>query len=230
MIRVLPILVIFSLLVLPVYGISDTKLFNDFTYIDSSGAPVIVGEVINWSKDPIKSVEVRANFIEPSGKILDSGTTFAAIDLIEPGQRAPFMVTGDIEYALSVNSVELNVVNFTKGYSKPSKLEIININEFSDGVSAVHISGEIRHTGDKMATMSKVYATFYDENNRVVGFTSTFTKSIVKLISSSNIIGSIQPNSIFAHAHICAGYHGDEPFPPHEPPDINPQVPIPDEE
>ena len=177
MIRVLPILVIFSLLVLPVYGISDTKLFNDFTYIDSSGAPVIVGEVINWSKEPIKSVEVRANFIDPSGKILDSGTTFAAIDLIEPGQRAPFMVTGDIEYALSVNSFELNVVNFTKGYSKPSKLEIINTNEFSDGVSAVHISGEIRHTGDKMATMSKVYATFYDENNRVVGFTSTFTES-----------------------------------------------------
>jgi hypothetical protein len=181
MMRALPLIITLSLslLLLPAYGIPDVRPFNYSTYIDSSGAPVIIGEVINDGKEPIKSVEVKASFIDPSGEILDSGSVLTAIDLIPPGQRAPFMIVGATEYAPSVKSFEIQVINFAKGEVKPAKLEIINVSEFSDGVSEVRINGEIRNAGDKTATMSKVYATFYDDSNRVIGFASVNTEPAV---------------------------------------------------
>ncbi len=176
MMRILPIIVILSLLALPVYGAPEVKLFNYSTYLNSSGAPVIVGEVINDSKESIKSVEVEASFIDSSGEILDSGSAFVAIDLIPPRQRAPFMIVGAAEYTLSVKSFEVKVVNFDKGQTKPAKLEIISTSVFSDGISEVSISGEIQNAGDTTVTMSKIYATFYDDSSKVVGFASVNTE------------------------------------------------------
>ena len=154
---------------------SDVKLYNYYTYINSSGAPVIVGEVVNDGKDSIRDVEIEASFIDHSGNILDSGSTLAIIDLIPPGQRAPFMIVGDKEYASDVKSFEIEVIDFAKGQGKPAKLEIINTNEFSDSIREVTISGEIRNTAENTAIMSKVYVTFYDDSNRVIGFSSSKT-------------------------------------------------------
>ncbi|MFQ5940099.1 MAG: FxLYD domain-containing protein [Nitrososphaerales archaeon] len=177
MMRALAIIaIISSLLVLPAYSTPEIKLFNYSTYIDSSGAPVVVGEVINDGKESVKSVEVKASFIDPSGKILDSGSALTLIDLIPPGHRAPFMIVGATEYSFSVNSYELQVVNFAFGQSKPAKLEIISASDFTDGINEVRISGEIKNTGDKTTSMSKVYATFYDDSNRVLGFASVNTE------------------------------------------------------
>ena len=151
------------------------KALHYYTYINSSGSPVIVGEVVNGGKDSIRDVEVEASFIDHSGNILDSESTMAMIDLIPPGQRTPFMIVGDKEYASDVKSFEIEVIDFAKGKVKPAKLEIIKTNEFSDGIREVTISGEIRNAAENVAVMSKVYATFYDDSNRVIGFSSSKT-------------------------------------------------------
>lgn len=179
MMRILSMVVILtlSLAILPVYGASNLKFFNFSSYIDSGGAPVIFGEVVNDGREAIKSVEVKATFIDPSGRLLDSESTLVAIDVIPPGQRAPFKITGAVEYAFDVKSFELQVVNFSMGQSKPAKLEIINTSEFSDGLGEVSIWGEVSNNGDKTATMTKIYATFYDMSGRVIGFTSVNTDS-----------------------------------------------------
>lgn len=178
MLRALSLVVIVSsLLVLPAYGTSNVRVFNYSSYADPAGTPVVVGEVINDGNESIKSVEVKASFIDPAGKILDTGSTFAAIDLIPPGQKSPFMITGGVGYAFNVKSFELQIVNFVKGPIKPAKLEIVNANQNSDGINEVGISGEIKNNSDKPATSTKVYVTFYGENNKVIGFTSVNAKS-----------------------------------------------------
>jgi hypothetical protein len=172
MLRAIPLLIILGLLILPAYAAQDVKLSNYYTYINSKGEPVIVGEVINDGREPVKSVQVKASFLDPSGNVLDSSSTWAAIDMIPPGQRSPFLIQGDTEYALNVKSFEIEVVSFDKGQSKPSSLEILNVSHFTDGIGEVGIDGVIANNGEKTATAPKVYATFYDVNNKVVGFAS----------------------------------------------------------
>lgn len=179
MMRALPIAItvlLLGLLVFPAYGTPGVKLLNYSSYVNSSGMPVIVGEVINDGKEPIKSVEVKGSFIDPSGNVLDSGSALTVIDLIPPGQKAPFMIAGVADYATNVKSFELQIIKFATGQNKPATLEISSTDQFSDGISEVRVSGEIRNTSDKTAIMSKVYATFYDDSQRVIGFASVDTE------------------------------------------------------
>jgi hypothetical protein len=187
MLRVLSLLVILSvLLVLPAYAAPNVKLFNYASYTDPNGIPVIVGEVVNDGNEPIKSVEVKANFIDSDGKVIDSGSAKAAVDVIPSGQRAPFMIIGTADYASTVKSFELQVVNFANAPAKPAKLEIINTDQDSDGITEVSITGEVKNIGDKTATFARVYATFYDERNKVVGLAaSTVTETVAPEATTS---------------------------------------------
>ncbi|MFQ5969158.1 MAG: FxLYD domain-containing protein [Nitrososphaerales archaeon] len=184
MMRVVSILALLgALLVVPVYGAPNIQVFNYSSYINSNGMPAVVGEVINHGKEPVKSVEVKANFMDLSGSVIDSASANTAIDLILPGQRSPFMIVGEADYAYSIKSYDLQIVNFARAQDKPGMLEIVPTSEFSDGISEVSVRGEIRNIGSEDATSIKVYATFYDDRGRVVGYGS----------GSADLI-SIEPN------------------------------------
>ncbi|MEM2759601.1 MAG: FxLYD domain-containing protein [Nitrososphaerales archaeon] len=160
------------LLMLPAYGEPNIRLFNYSSYTDINGSLVVVGEVVNDGREAIRSVEVKATFFDVADNVLGSGSTLTPIEVIPPGQRAPFMIIGVSDYAFNIKSFELQVVQFTTGPAKPAKLEIVSTDQFSDGIAEVRVKGEILNTGDKTASTTKVYATFYDERNNVVGFAS----------------------------------------------------------
>ncbi len=131
MMRVVPILVLLgTLLIAPAYGTPNIKVFNYSSYINSNGLPVVVGEVINDGKDPVKSVEVKVNFIGAAGKVIDSSIATAAVDIIPPGQRSPFMIVGSADYANTITSYELQIVNFAQAQNKPALLQIASTSEF----------------------------------------------------------------------------------------------------
>jgi len=173
MMRIVAILVLLGALIVPVYGAPNIQIFNYSSYINSNGLPVVVGEIINDGKEPVKSVEVKVNFIDTTGQVIDSGMAVAAVDMIPPGQRSPFMIVGSADYANTITSYELQIVDFTRAQNKPAMLQIVSTSEFSDGVSEVSIIGEIRNMGSDAATTTKVHATFYDESGRVIGYSST---------------------------------------------------------
>lgn len=174
MMRIAPALVLLgTLLIVPVYGAPNVQVFNYSSYINSSGLPVVVGEIINDGKEPVKSVEVKVNFIDTTGEVIDSSSGAAAIEMIPPGQRAPFMLVGSADYANTIASYELQIVNFAKAQNKPAMLQIDSTSEFSDGVSEVSVRGEIKNISSDAATSTKVHATFYDDSGRVIGYSST---------------------------------------------------------
>ncbi len=173
MMRIVPILVLLgTLLVAPAYGAPNIKVFNYSSYINSNGLPVVVGEIINDGKDPVKSVEVKVNFIGATGKVIDSNMATAAVDMIPPGQRSPFMIVGSADYANTITSYELQIVNFAKAQNKPALLQIVSTSEFSDGVSEVSIRGDVKNIGGTASASTKVHATFYDDSGRVIGYSS----------------------------------------------------------
>jgi len=173
MMRIALILVLLGILfIVPAYGASNIQVFNYSSYINSNGLPVVVGEIINDGRDTIKSVEVKVNFIDTAGQVIDSGMAVAAVEMIPPGQRSPFMIVGSADYANAITSYELQIVDFAKAQNKPAMLQIASTSEFSDGVSEVSIMGEIRNMGSGAATSTKVHATFYDDSGRVIGYSS----------------------------------------------------------
>jgi len=173
MMRIVPILVVLGTLIVPVYGAPNIQVFNYSSYINSSGLPVVVGEVINEGGEPVKSVEVKVNFIDTTGQVIDSGMAVAAVEMIPPGQRSPFMIVGSADHATSITSYELQIVNFAMGKNKPAMLQVASTSEFSDGVSEVSIMGEVVNIGSDPATSVKVHATFYDDSGRVIGYSSS---------------------------------------------------------
>ena len=160
------------MLIVPAYGAANLQVLNYSSYTNSSGLPVVVGEIINDGKDPVKSVEVKVSFIDDEGQVIDSGKAVAAVGMIPPGQRSPFMIVGSADHASEITSYELQILNFATTKNKPAMLQIVSTSEFSDGVSEVSIRGEITNLGGNAASSTKVHATFYDDDGRVIGYTS----------------------------------------------------------
>ena len=160
------------MLIVPAYGATNLQVLNYSSYTNSSGLPVVVGEIINDGKDPVKSVEVKVSFIDDEGQVIDSGKAVAAVGMIPPGQRSPFMIVGSADHANEITGYELQILNFATTKNKPAMLQIVSTSEFSDGVSEVSIRGEITNLGGNAASSTKVHATFYDDSGRVIGYTS----------------------------------------------------------
>ena len=174
MMRIIPIPVLLGImLIAPAYGASNLQVLNYSSYTNSNGLPVVVGEIVNDGKDPVKSVEVKVSFMDDAGQVIDSGEAVTAAAMIPPGQKSPFMIVGSVGYADSITSYELQIMNFAKAQNKPAMLQVVSKGEFSDGVSEVSIIGDITNQGGDAATNTKVHATFYDDSGRVIGYSST---------------------------------------------------------
>ncbi len=174
MMRIIPIPVLLGiLLIAPAYGASNLQVLNYSSYTNSNGLPVVVGEIVNDGKEPVKSVEVKVSFMDDSGQVIDSGEAVTAAAVIPAGQKSPFMIVGSVGYSDSITSYELQIMNFARAQNKPVMLQIVSTGEFSDGVSEVSIIGEVSNLGEDAAANTKVHATFYDDSGRVIGYSST---------------------------------------------------------
>jgi hypothetical protein len=167
------------LMLIPAYAYAapDIQVFNYSSYINSSGLPVVVGEVVNDGSTSVKAVEVKVNFIGIEGEIIDSGSATAAMDTIPPGQRSPFMVVGSA-VGKTVSSYELQIVNFLNSQSKSQMLQIVSSSQSSDGVSELSVRAEVKNVGNEQATGTKVHATFYDYRGNAVAYASTSDTTI----------------------------------------------------
>jgi hypothetical protein len=59
--------------------------------------------------------------------------------------------------------------------SPKTKLEILSHSSFIDSIENMHVIGEVENNTPKVIEYVKIIGTFYDNNNRVVGTSSTYT-------------------------------------------------------
>lgn len=132
----------------------------------------IVGEVRNNSDKPMGSVKIVATLYDSTGKMTGTDFSYAKLDVIPPGGRAPFD-TGTDKWAGTAN-YKLQVQGSQADLPRQD-LKILSHASYEDG-DWLHVHGEVQNTGATPAESVKLVVTLYDAKGDVVGTDFTYTK------------------------------------------------------
>ncbi len=129
----------------------------------------ILGEVQNDTDISLEQVNIGANLLDSEGKTVAVREALVAVDLIPPGEHAPFALLFDAphpefdQYQLYVNHA---VPAYIGSYYRD--LEVNNLETITERFSAYTINGTILNTGPEEAVGVQVILTGYDSLGRVV--------------------------------------------------------------
>ncbi len=129
-----------------------------------------LGEVLNTNDVPLEQVEVEIILQDEEGEAIGQAVALVQADLVEPGERAPFVVQFDGApppfasyqvYALS--GVPAHVGSYYRD------LEIRDTRGVGERYAAYRVSGRVVNVGPEEAVSVNVVVTVYDALGRVIG-------------------------------------------------------------
>lgn len=138
---------------------------NDTT----SGDLWILGEVENGSDLPLEQVQVAAVLLNEEGAEMARQEAFVALDLIDPGQHAPFALSFAPPVP-SFSSYQLLVLRAVPAYvgSYYRDLQVNQTERDQERYAAYTVTGAIFNSGPEEAVSVQVVLTAYDSLDRVV--------------------------------------------------------------
>lgn len=141
-------------------------------YVDGIDYLHVVGEIENKSEEPFEFVQVLVTLYDAGGKVVNTDFTYTDLDIVLPGQKAPFGVaiaeyTGTVEYVAQVQGQPANRLPYPD-------LRVVNTSEFVDSINYWHLVGEVVNEGSRSATFVKIVATLYNDAGEVVGTDFTY--------------------------------------------------------
>lgn len=142
---------------------------STFSYQDSEGYTIVLGEVENTKTFPVTNVKIWAGFYDDSSKNpLETNTGTSILNVIQPYGKSPFMIkskTPDPEIA----NVSVNMLGFNSASAKQQLLEVIpSALSISDVMS---LDGTITNKGQQSSIGTQVHMMSYDSFSppRIVG-------------------------------------------------------------
>lgn len=148
-------------------------ILNHYNYIDSSGRLNIVGEVQNNSDTPLELVQIDVTFYDDAGKVIGTDFTFATLDVIPPGGKAPFVLTKEQGRLISAYTLKPED-DPTVGALPPQDYVILNHKCLIEDDS-FYVQGEVQNAGDEPAQFVKLIVTLYDVTGKVIGADFAYT-------------------------------------------------------
>ncbi|WP_455369740.1 FxLYD domain-containing protein [[Eubacterium] cellulosolvens] len=150
---------------------------NHSSFVSSVGTFHVVGEVENMGPQSMAFVSITGTFYDPNNTIIVTESSFATLEIIPPGVKSPFeVVVTDQNQAEKVHNYTLAVTDSSVTTKNLTKTLIISSNSSYISVSGyLNIVGEVKNNGSSESTSTRVAATCYDENGKVVAIKSTFT-------------------------------------------------------
>ncbi len=129
-----------------------------------------LGEVLNTSDVPLEQVQVEITLLSDEQEKVGQAVAFVQADLIEPGERAPFMVQFDSAPA-SFASYQTSALSGVPAYvgSYYRDLEIRDALGTGERYAAYRVTGRIANVGPEEAVGVNVVVTVYDALGRVIG-------------------------------------------------------------
>ena len=129
----------------------------------------ILGEVLNNSEVALEQVQVAVVLLNEQKEEISRQETFVALDLIEPGQRAPFALTFEPP-APRFASYQVFVIHAVAAYvgSYYRDLQVNGIENDHERYASYTVKGTIANTGPEEAVGVQVILTGYDSLERVV--------------------------------------------------------------
>jgi hypothetical protein len=144
---------------------------NDYT--DDLGSLHIVGEVHNDMIYNVDQIRVRITFYDGAGGVLETITAPALLDLMVPGQAAPFVIVWENPGEWRRYSVRATARRTTE--RPPEGLTVLHSYARLDDAGLYHVVGTIRNDGLTTANYMRAVVTLYDSFGKVsnAGFAHT---------------------------------------------------------
>lgn len=136
----------------------------------------IVGEVTNVESIPAGDIRVSCALYDVDGKVLDVGMTYAIANVLEANQVSPFKL-----YISEVNGEPTSYQIITYGqeageaqFDSRAKLRISSTRSFAGDWQNWIMVGEVHNLDITRARFVEVYASYYDESNRLIAVDSSY--------------------------------------------------------
>ena len=137
------------------------KLTNTqpFSYKDSDGKTVVVGEIKNTKNFPITGVKIWAGFYDSKGQLLESAIGTPVLNVISSQGTSPFVIKSK-NADPAIANISVNLLGFN---SSPIKQSLLKIEPDPLRVgSQILLSGKITNTGSAESASTKIYLISYD--------------------------------------------------------------------
>ncbi|OGD53152.1 hypothetical protein A3K80_04440 [Candidatus Bathyarchaeota archaeon RBG_13_38_9] len=150
---------------------------NHSSFVSSVGTFHVVGEVENMGSQSVAFVTITGTFYDSNNTMIVTESSFATLEIIPPGVKSPFQViVTDQNQAEKVHNYSLAVTDSSVTTKNLTKTLIILSNSSHISLSGfLNIVGEVKNNGSSESTSTRVAATCYDENGKVVAIESGFT-------------------------------------------------------
>lgn len=140
-------------------------LMGSNDYLDDLGNLHVIGEVHNDTAENVDQVRVTITFYDESGNLLEQTTSSALLDLLVPGQRAPFAVVWQEPADWERFSVRATGRVTTE---RPAEgLTVVHSYARLDDAGLYHLVGTLRNDGTATAYYVKVVISLYDSLGRI---------------------------------------------------------------
>jgi len=172
------------------------KLTNTqpFSYKDSDGKTVVIGEVKNTKNFPITGVKVWSGFYSNNGQLLESAIGTPVLSVIPPQGTSPFIIKSN-NANLTITNISVKLLGFNSSPIKQASLKIES-GPLKIG-NQVALSGKITNSGLVDSANTKIHFISYDAfyPPRIVGVETIQLNQVIKPGSSSDFEFTTEHNT-----------------------------------
>jgi hypothetical protein len=153
-----------------------------------------LGEVINSTQASIENVQLRVTLHNAAGEELIGGDVRAALDLIPPGQRAPFGILfasppAGIE---RFSAIPIRAEASNEPANRYAVLDVTQVEAHPAG-SLFEVIGSVVNTGQQAVASVMVVITAYDSEGRVSGYRQSRLLDVLPADGSVEFAVSLMP-------------------------------------
>jgi hypothetical protein len=135
----------------------------------------VVGEVRNTGDVWLSNVKVSATFRDQSGAVTDTVSRYTLLNRLAPGVSSGFDVfETDTLKSGRIANYSLTV-EFSEAQPLPTTLQIANTSSSTNSLGYLEVLGQVKNNGDAISEFTKVVATYYGSDGRVVDVDFTYT-------------------------------------------------------
>lgn len=181
------------------------KLTNTqpFSYKDSDGKTVVIGEIKNTKNFPITGVKVWSGFYSNNGQLLESAIGTPVLNVIPPQGTSPFIIKSNNANP-AITNISINLLGFNSSPIKQASLKI-EPDPLRIG-NQVSLSGKITNTGSVDSANTKIHFISYDAfyPPRIVGVETIQLNQAIKPGASYNFEFTTEHNTRAASFKLVA--------------------------
>lgn len=159
----------------PAFATISAQIQNETTYIDLNGDWHVVGEVLNKGNVWLGQIRISATLIAQDGSVIDFPAAHTFLNSLPPGEAAGFNVMeNSAPNSAAVTNYTLNL-EYHESQPVTFALNAYAVNATKNIFGSLVLTGFVQNNGNTESDYTKVVATFYESDGKVVyvGMTST---------------------------------------------------------